>query len=112
MRENGTSPLDAFEGKVAAEHAFTRVPVASPSVSVEQMRGSLSERTYDSLTHVAILEGTKLVGVLAIEVLFAAPGEVSVGRLMDPILPLSPRTPTKRSSLSGQSNMGRVPSRW
>jgi magnesium transporter len=88
MRENELPPLNVLERKVAAEHAFTRVPVASPSVSVEQMRWSLNEGTYDSLTHVAILEGTKLVGVLTIEALFAAQGEVTAGRLMDPDPPV------------------------
>jgi magnesium transporter len=52
------------------------------------MRWSLKGGTYDSLTHVAILEGTKLVGVLTIEALFAAPGEVTAGRLMDPDPPV------------------------
>jgi magnesium transporter len=88
MRENGTSPLDAFESRVAAEYAITRVPKASASESAEQMRASLSEGTYDSMTHLAILEGTKLLGVLTIEALFAAPGEVTVGRLMDPDPPV------------------------
>src|SRR5829696_3804023 len=79
MKENELPPLNVLERKVAAEHACTRVPVAYPSVSVEQMRWSLNEGPYDSLTRVAILEGTKLVGVLTIEVLFAAPGEVTAG---------------------------------
>jgi magnesium transporter len=88
MRENGLPPSNVLEREVAAEHAFTRVPVASPSVPVEQVRGSLSEGTYDSLSHVAILEGTKLVGVLTIEALFAAAGEATAGRMMDPNPPV------------------------
>ena len=83
MSENGPPPLDLLERRIAAEHAFTKVPVASPSMSAEQVRESLNEGTHDSLTHVAILEGTKLVGVLTIEALFAAPGGVIAGRLMD-----------------------------
>ena len=83
MSENGPPPLDLLERRIAAEHAFTRVPVASPSMSAEQVRESLNEGTHDSLTHVAILEGTNLVGVLTIEALFAAPGGVIAGRLMD-----------------------------
>lgn len=89
MRENGTPPLAGFESKVAVDHSFTRVPIASTSVSAEQIRASLSKRTYDSLTHVAILEDTKLVGVLTIEALFAAPEEVTAGRLMDPDPPVA-----------------------
>src|SRR3712207_3816013 len=89
MRENGLPPSNVLEREVAAEHAFTRVPVASPSASADQVRGSLSEGTYDSLSHVAILEGAKLVGVLTIEALFAAPGEDTAARIMDPNPPVS-----------------------
>lgn len=83
MANDELQPLGALERKVAAEHAFTRVPVASPSAPLEQVRRSLVEGTYDSLTHVAILAGTKLVGVLTIENLFSGPGETAVGEVMD-----------------------------
>src|SRR3712207_4269449 len=88
MRENGLPPSNVLEREVAAEHAFTRVPVSSPSASAEQVRGSLSEGTYDSLSYVAILDGAKLVGVLTIEALFAAPGQATAGRVMDPDPPV------------------------
>src|SRR5215207_2040220 len=78
MGNDELQPLGALERKIAAEHAFTRVPVASPSASIEQVRRSLGEGAYDSLTHVAILVGTKLVGVLTIESLFSVPGESTV----------------------------------
>jgi len=88
MGNDELQPLGALERKIAAEHAFTRVPVASPSASIEQVRRSLGEGAYDSLTHVAILVGTKLVGVLTIESLFSAPGESAVRQVMDPAPPV------------------------
>ena len=93
MGNDELQPLGALERKIAAEHAFTRVPVASPSASIEQVRRSLGEGAYDSLTHVAILVGTKLVGVLTIESLFSVPGESPVRQVMDPAPPVvSPGT--------------------
>lgn len=53
-----------FSFETAAEHLHTRAPVASRSSPVDEIRRSLGEKGYDSLTHIAILEGTKLVGVL------------------------------------------------
>lgn len=88
MGNDELQPLSALERKVAAEHAFTRVPVASPSASIEQVRRSLGEGSYDSLTHVPVLAGTKLVGVLTIESLFSAPGESAVRQVMDPNPPV------------------------
>ena len=87
MGNDELQPLSTLERKVAAEHVFTRVPVASPSMSIEQVRRSLGEGTYDSLTHVAIVEGARLVGVLTVESLFSMPGESTVRQVMDPAPP-------------------------
>ena len=61
----------AFE--TAGERVLTRVPRASPKSLVDEIRRSLLGDRYDSLTHVAILDGAKLAGVLTIETLFSAP---------------------------------------
>jgi magnesium transporter len=76
-----TSENRTFE--TAEEHALTRVPTASPSSSVGKIRNQLAQNAYDSLTHVAILEDAKLVGVLTIEELFSAPEEAVVSEIMD-----------------------------
>ena len=55
----------AFE--TAGEHVLTRVRRASSKSLVEEIRRSLLEGWYDSMTHVAILDGAKLMGVLTIE---------------------------------------------
>jgi magnesium transporter len=74
--------------ETAEEHALRRVPTASHSSSVGEIRRHLAENTYDSLTHVAILQGAELVGVLAIEDLFSAPEEAVVSEIMDPDPPV------------------------
>jgi magnesium transporter len=76
-----TSENLTFE--TAGEHALTRVPTASPSSLAGEIRRHLAQNAYDSLTHVAILEDTELVGVLTIEKLFSAPEEATVGEVMD-----------------------------
>ncbi len=76
----------AFE--TTEEHTLTRVPRASPTSLVEEIRRSLLEDRYDSMTHVAILDGAKLAGVLTIEDLFAAPKGSVAREVMDPDPPV------------------------
>ena len=76
----------AFE--TTEEHALTRVPRASPTSPVEEIRRSLLEDRYDSMTHVAILDGAKLAGVLTIEDLFAAPRGSVARDVMNPDPPV------------------------
>jgi magnesium transporter len=76
----------AFE--TAGEHVLTRVPRASSKSLVEEIRRSLLEDRYDSMTHVAILDGAKLMGVLTIETLFSAPEGSVVEDVMDPEPPV------------------------
>src|SRR3712207_6652221 len=68
----------------AEEHVLARVPTASPTSEVEEIRRSLLEDRYESMTHVAILDDAKLVGVLTIENLFSAPKGSVAGEVMDP----------------------------
>jgi magnesium transporter len=51
---------------------------------VDEVQRMLGKEKYDSLTHVAILEGAKLVGVLKIEDLFSVPNETLAGQAMNP----------------------------
>jgi len=76
----------AFE--TAGEHVLTRVPRASPTSLVEEIRVSLLEERYDSMTHVAILDGARLAGVITIENLFAAPKGSVAQEVMDPNPPV------------------------
>ena len=81
--------LRGFTYESVAEHLHSRVPVASPSSPVGEIRRSLGEKGYESLTtHIAILEGTKLVGVLTIENLFSTPEGLVAEHVMDPQPPV------------------------
>ena len=98
--------------ETAEEHALTRVPTASPSSSVGNIRKQLAQNAYDSLTHVAILEDVELVGVLTIEELFSAREDVVVGEIMGSIPQWSSGAPIRRSPLGRRSDTERAPSRW
>jgi CBS domain-containing protein len=74
--------------ETAGEHVLSWVPSATPESGVEEIRRSLIEDQYDSLTHVAILDGAKLAGVLTIENLFSAPKEAVAQEVMDPAPPV------------------------
>jgi magnesium transporter len=65
-------PEDPLRFEVAADHVLARVPVAAPSSSAGEIRRALDGGRYETLTHVAVLEGERLVGVLKIEDLFSA----------------------------------------
>jgi magnesium transporter len=83
MSDNQPLTSENLTFETAEEHAFTRVPTASPSSSAGEIRKQLAQNSYDSLTHVAILEDAELVGVLTIEELFSAPEEAVVSESMD-----------------------------
>ena len=68
---------------VAAEHATDRVPVASPRDTVGQVLASMRGRRFDSAAVVAICEAGKLVGLVTIERLLAAPPGAVVAEVMD-----------------------------
>ena len=71
----------AFE--TAAEHLATRVPTASPSSSVAEIRRSLEGQRFDSAVSVAICDEGRLVGLLTVEELCAAAGDASAAEVMD-----------------------------
>lgn len=82
-----TAPTRAvFE--TAAEHLTVRVPTAAPTARVGDILRSLEGRAFDTVAEVAICEGGKLVGLLNIEHVLAAPAETLARQLMDPDPPV------------------------
>lgn len=69
----------------AAEHATTRVPVASPAEQVDDVLTRLRGQRYDSVVAVAVCaDGGRLVGLATMEDLLAAPADATVERVTDP----------------------------
>jgi magnesium transporter len=90
VRVNGSLPArqpEALLG-VAADHATRSIPIASVSESVGEARAALTGRAFESVNDVAVLDGEALVGVVPVERLLAAEGDLSVDDVMDPDPPV------------------------
>jgi magnesium transporter len=69
--------------RIASEQATARVPTARPEQTAAEVREGLSGNGYDCVDDVAVLDAGRLVGIVPIEVLFAAPGDALLSGLMD-----------------------------
>jgi magnesium transporter len=69
--------------ETALEHVCRDVPVFAPEATAREMRLALSARRYDLVSHAAVCDGGRLVGILRIEDLLPASDEASAESLMD-----------------------------
>jgi magnesium transporter len=69
--------------RIASEQATARVPTARPEQTAAEVREGLSGNGYDCVDDVAVVDAGRLVGIVPIEVLFAAPGDALLSGLMD-----------------------------
>jgi magnesium transporter len=76
-----TSPARVFE--TALEHLTARVPIATPAARADAIRRSLVGRRFDTVAEIAICEGDRLVGLVNIEDLLAAPDHTPATEMMD-----------------------------
>ena len=77
--------VDGLNGQldVAAEHATLRVPVADPLRLVGVVRRALVGGRYDCVDDVAALDAHRLVGLVPIERLLAAPADARIEDVME-----------------------------
>lgn len=76
-------PADQGLLRVAAGHATARVPVAAPHDRAGDLRAGLAGQRLESAREAAVLVDGRLVGVVAIEALLAAPANTPVEAIMD-----------------------------
>jgi magnesium transporter len=74
--------------ETAAEHLTAAVPRAEPMSRVGEVRQSLLGRSFESADDVAVCEGDRLVGLVTIERLLAAPADAPLREIMDPDPPV------------------------
>jgi hypothetical protein len=77
-------PYTAVDHHTAAAHVCREVPVVSPDATAADVRTALSARPYDSVVDIAVCRASRLVGLVPVELVLAAPGEVRIESLMDP----------------------------
>ena len=75
-------PLDRRLDSAAA-HAGRNVPIAAPEDTVASVLERMRGVRFDSAGVVAVCSGPQLVGLVTIERLLAAPGQVAVTAVMD-----------------------------
>jgi magnesium transporter len=75
--------LEDLTYQQAAEHAVSNVPSVSPSDTAADVKRLLMAQRFDSVSHVAVIDGKSLVGIVRTEDLLPAPDETSVSSLMD-----------------------------
>ena len=72
----------------ASAHVCRDVPRGAPAATAREVRAVLSTRTYESVADVAVCRGDRLVGLVPVEVVLAAPDGHEIGTLMDPDPPV------------------------
>jgi magnesium transporter len=83
-----TTTEDQVIFETAAEHAAGAVPVAAPTDAIGAIRRGLGGRRFDTAAAVAVCDEGRLVGLLRMEDLLAAPEEASAAEVMDPDPPV------------------------
>lgn len=84
MQQQDATRANLFPFEVALEHATLSVPIARPQDTIGALRQSLIGRRYDTVSHVAVCEGERFVGLLRVEELIEANAQQSVASVMDP----------------------------
>jgi magnesium transporter len=77
------APLAELRFESAAEHLTTRVPRVAPVDTAGAVREALVGRRFDAVAEIVVCEGERLVGLVNIEDVLAAPAGALLSDLMD-----------------------------
>jgi magnesium transporter len=80
--------LDTIDLQSAGENVVANVPIAAPDDSAEAIRETLLGRRFASAVDVAVCDHGRLVGVIRLEDLLAAPDDLLAHELMDAAPPV------------------------
>jgi magnesium transporter len=75
--------LDTLDFRTAGENLVTAVPVAAPGQTVGEICAGLIGQRFDSAADIAVCDGPRLLGLIRIEDLLAAPEAALARDLMD-----------------------------
>jgi hypothetical protein len=67
--------------ETAAHHATARVPIAAPGQRMNQIREQLMGQRYESASHVVVCDADMFRGVVTIENVLSAPGDMPIESL-------------------------------
>lgn len=83
MTDTALTPIHELLFEHAAEHVSRRVPTAGPWATAGEIRRSLVGRRFDTAAEVAICDDDRLLGLLGLEELLAAPDDAVAADMMD-----------------------------
>jgi magnesium transporter len=87
MQDDGSeTPRLAFG--TAEEHVCHNVPVLSPASTAGEVRAALIGKAFDVASDLAVCEQGRLIGMVTVEALLAAPADALVRHVMDPDPPV------------------------
>lgn len=69
--------------QTAAAYATARVPTVAPGAGVAEVRSALRGQRFESVSAIAVLDGTRLVGLVRPEALWSAADDASIASIMD-----------------------------
>lgn len=81
MTELEPAPVDLLG--TASHHATANVPTGAPTDDVDTVLAALRGRQYDAASVIAVVEDGRLLGVVTLERLLAAPTGATLGDVMD-----------------------------
>src|SRR5688572_32795162 len=80
--------LDTIDLQSAGENVVSNVPIAAPDDSAGMIRETLQGRRFASAVDIAVCDHDRLVGVIRLEDLLAAPDDLLAHELMDSAPPV------------------------
>jgi len=88
-RDGEVHPADVTATKAAREHATKAVPIAGPEETADEVRKALLGQRFDYAGDIAVCRNERLVGLVALEDLLAAPADARMAELMGPSPPVA-----------------------
>jgi magnesium transporter len=80
---DGMAPTTTTDGTGLAAHLATKVPVVPSDASVPEVLAALAGRRFATAAAVAVCDDGRLVGLVRLEDLFAAPRDATAAELVD-----------------------------
>jgi CBS domain-containing protein len=80
MATADVTKLEEIVFETAVEHVATHVPLATPEQRVDEVRRALEGQRFETLAAVAVVYHERLVGLIRLEDLMAAPDTHRSGR--------------------------------
>jgi magnesium transporter len=104
---DGTAAATTTRGTGLAAHLATDVPVVPPDASASDVLAALEGRRFATTAAVAVCDDGRLVGLVRLEDLFAAPRDTAAAELVDRDAVVAPTSMDREVAVQGAVHRGR-----